>query len=97
MVLKITTEHGSQYLIDSDSRKAMRIKGDRSKKIDTDGEWFNYSYFRSLDREAFDGFGFSGGEFGIVEIGKSIYFKLTGHRSYDWIISTKVYSIEETD
>ena len=97
MVLKIITEHGSQYLIDIDSRKAMRIKGDLGKKIDTDGQWFNYSYFRSLDREDFDGFGFSGGDFGIVEIGKSIYFKLSGHRSYDWIISTKVYSIEETD
>ena len=96
MVLKITTERGSQYLIDSDTRKAMRIRGDRSKKIDTDGEWFNYSYFRSLDREAFNGFVFSG-DFGIVEIGKSIYFKLSGHRSYDWIVSTKVYSIEETD
>ena len=96
MVLKIITEHGSQYLIDLDSRKAMRIKGDLGKKIDTDGQWFNYSYFRSHDREAFDGFG-SLGDFGIVEIGKSIYFKLSGHRSYDWIISTKVYSIEETD
>jgi hypothetical protein len=96
MVIKITTEDGSQYLIDSDTRKAMRIRGNTSNKIDTDGEWFNYSYFRSLDREAFDGFGLSG-DFGIVEIGKSIYFKLSGHRSYDWIVSTKVYSIEEDD
>ena len=89
-MLRVTTQHGTQYLIDTNNNKAMRVKADGRNDMYGDSDWFSYSYFCPLDRESL-----SYGDHGTVEIGKSIYFVLSEHREYDWRMSTKVDSVEE--
>lgn len=88
-MIKITTEHGTSYLIDSDNNKAKRTPGGTNYMKD-DGSWFMFREILVYDRKA-----------GSVEnssdivIGKSVYFDIVGSPYYDWKITSNVIKIEE--
>ena len=88
-MIKATTEHGTYYLIDNKSGKAMRVKAEDRNDMYDDGEWFDFLYYCSVDRDKW-----KYGDNGEIEIGKSIFFALS--RPFgDWRISTDVVSVEE--
>jgi hypothetical protein len=89
-MLKVTTQHGTYYLIDMENKRAKRVRVESPNEMLSDGEWF---YFLSV--EAFDRYSLERG--GDIQIGKSMYFLLRGLREYDWRISTDVVSIEQLD
>ena len=89
-MLKVTTKHGTYYLIDQDRGIAKRVKAEGRNDMYGDSEWFEFSTVHSYVRETnTHGPG--------IEIWKDKYFLLRGHRDYDWRISTEVTSIEEVD
>jgi hypothetical protein len=89
-MIKVTTEHGTQYLIEFENARAMRIPS--TGNIMTDDEsWFEFSHVHAFDRETMEH---------IYDepyiIGKSLFFDMIGRpRDYDWKISTNVVSVEE--
>lgn len=90
-MIKVTTEHGTQYIIDYDNYCAKRVKGEDRNDMYGDGEWFTFQFVSSFDRETLERI--DGGP----QIGYSMYFQLSGPRDYDWRISTNITSIEEYD
>ena len=90
-MIKITTEHGTSYLIDTQNNKAKRTPGGVNYMEDDDS-WFNFRQILVYDREI-----------GQVEndsditLGKSVYFDMVGSPHYDWKITTNVIKIEEID
>lgn len=89
-MIKVTTEHGTYYLIDRERGRAKRVKGEERNDMYGDSEWFEFATVHSYVRETYE----HGDD---IEIGKDMYFLLTGPRDYDWRISTEVVSIEEVD
>jgi hypothetical protein len=87
-MLKVTTEHGTYYLIDLEKGRAKRVKGDGRNDMYGDNEWFEFSTIHSYSRDTQT----HGSD---IEVGKDMYFLLRGPREYDWRISTEVVSIEE--
>lgn len=90
-MIKATTKHGTYYLIDFDNQLAMRVKGDSRNRMSGDSQWFRFIGLSAWDwetRKLVDGG---------VQVGKAMYFDLTGHKDYDWRISTTVVSIEDYD
>ena len=88
-MIKVTTEHGTEYLIDFDNSRAKRIPNSDNSMLD-DGEWFVFSHLHAVDRKTKEHFY---GENFIV--GKSMWFDIVQSDYYDWKITTKVVSIEE--
>lgn len=86
-MIKATTSHGTYYIIDTENKRAKRLRADGRGYMYGDGEWFDYQYLHTWDK------GESGGS--EIEIGKSIMFILNGHTVYDWRTTTKVTAIEE--
>ena len=87
-MIKVTTAHGTYYLIDKEKRVAKRVKGDGRNEMYHDDEWWDFFSVVAYDRKehmrvADD-----------IVIGYDMYFR-TGHGMYDWRISTAVTSIEE--
>ena len=89
-MLKVTTQHGTYYLIDKETSRAKRVKGDGRNDMYGDSDWFQYHNYQAYD---FDSQEFSIG----IEVGKGIFFNLINHPQYAWRSSTKVVSIEELD
>jgi len=89
-MIKVTTQHGTYYLIDMENKRAKRVRVESPNEMLSDGEWF---YFLSV--EAFDRYNLEHG--GDIQIGKSMYFWMRGLLDYDWRISTDVISIEQVD
>jgi len=87
-MIKVTTRHGTYYIIDKENQIAKRVKGDERNEMYGDEEWFEFSSVHSYVRET----NTHGDD---IEIGKDMYFFLRGPRYYDWRISTTVTSIEE--
>lgn len=87
-MIKVTTSHGTYYLIDHENNRAKRVKAEGRGDMYGDGEWFDYASVNALVDNFVDG---------EVEIGKPMSFVLTGPRNYDWITTTNVVSIEEYD
>lgn len=88
-MLKVTTKHGTYYLIDDYAGKAMRVKGRDRNDMDYDGEWFDFIYYCSVDRDKW-----SYGDDGEIEIGKAIFFSVP--RPFGgWRVSTDVVSVEQ--
>jgi hypothetical protein len=88
-MIKATTSHGTYYIIDTESRRAKRVRAEDRGDMYGDGEWFDYQYLTTWH----DG---NAGE-SEVKVGKSILFILSGHTVYDWRTTTKVVSIEKYD
>jgi hypothetical protein len=89
-MLKITTNGGTYYLIDEQFRSACRFKGEGRNEMRGDGEWFYYSSMGAWDSE----------EKRIVSppvIGMPVFFNLTGHRDYDWRMTSTIRNIEEVE
>jgi hypothetical protein len=87
---KITTGNGTHYILDEDHRCARRVKGEARNVMCGDGEWFYYTSMGAWDKD----------ENRIVSppvIGMPIFFNLTGHRDYDWRMTTTVRNIEEVE
>lgn len=89
-MIKVTTTHGTQYLIEFENARAMRIPSGGNAMTD-DESWFEFSHVHAFDRET---------QTHIYEepyiIGKSLFFDLIGvPRHYDWKLSTDVVSVEE--
>jgi len=89
-MIKVTTQHGTYYLIDMENKRAKRVRVESPNEMLSDGEWF---YFLSV--EAFDRYNLE--HDGDIQIGKSMYFWMRGLLDYDWRISTDVISIEQVD
>jgi len=89
-MLKVTTLHGTYYLIDLIEGKAKRVRGEGRGEMLGDGEWFSFSGLHSYDRDT----NTHGDE---IEVGKSMFFTVNGPRDYDWRISSNVSSIEEAE
>lgn len=89
MLLKATTMHGTYYIIDTENKKAKRIKAENRQKMHGDNTWFSYSILTAYDRESNSVLESD------IEVGKSMYFMLTGPRDYDWRISTNIMSLEK--
>jgi hypothetical protein len=85
-MLKVTTSHGTYYIVDQETRRAKRIKAENRGDMYNDGEWFHYVSLTALH---------NGKAYGEIEVGKPMHFILTGHNMYDWRTSTKIVSIEE--
>lgn len=85
-MLKVTTRHGTYYVVDQENKRAKRIKAENRGEMHNDGEWFYYTSLTALHNSE------PGGE---IEVGKPMHFILTGHRFYDWRTSTQIVSIEE--
>ena len=94
-MLKVTTSHGTYYLIDEDSKRAMRVRGEGRNDMGDDGEWFDYWDMQTYDYDKYLNNKSPLTSEGIV-VGKSIFFYLTrpfgGYR-----ISTDVVSIERIE
>jgi hypothetical protein len=90
-MIKVTTIHGSQYLIDLENYRAMRINNS-GNILASDNMWFNFASLNAYDRNTNTHFYDDP-----YIIGKSLYFSLIGihSRDYDWRISTDVVSVEE--
>lgn len=89
-MIRVTTKHGSKYLIDRKNRLAMRINESGNSMVG-DSNWFMFSHISAWDwdaRKILDE---------DIQVGKGIYFTLVGHPEYDWRISTEIVSIEEYD
>lgn len=88
-MIKVTTVHGTQYLIEFENARAMRIPSGGNAMTD-DESWFEFADVHAYDRET---------NTHIYEepyiIGKAMFFYLTGPRDYDWKISTNIVSVEE--
>jgi hypothetical protein len=89
-MIKVTTQHGTYYLIDMENKRAKRVRGESPNKMLSDGEWFQFFLVEAFDRDTLE-------HEGDIEVGKSMYFWLRGLRDYDWRISTDVVSIEQVD
>jgi hypothetical protein len=87
-MIKATTSHGTYYIIDTGNYCAKRVKAEGRGNMYGDGKWFHYSSLNAIE---------NGEAEGEIEVGKSMMFVLTGPRSYDWIATTPVVSIEEYD
>ena len=88
-MIKVTTEHGTEYLIDFDNSRAKRIPNSSNYMLD-DEEWFYFSHVHAVDRKTKQHF--------YKEpflIGKSMWFDIVQSVHYDWKVTTKVVSIEE--
>jgi hypothetical protein len=89
-MIKVTTQSGTQYLIEFENARAMRICN--TDNVWTDDEtWFDFAHVHAYDRET---------QTHIYEepyiVGKSLFFDLVGFpRDYDWKLSTDVVSVEE--
>lgn len=90
-MIKVTTSHGTYYLIDEENQLAMRVKAEDRNPMHGDSQWFRFVSYYPWDWE--QGKIVEGG----IQEGKGIYFSLTGHAYYDWRISTSVVSIEDYD
>lgn len=88
-MIKVTTEHGTFYLIDMDRQIAKRVKGEGRNKMYHDGEWWDFYDVFAYDRVEKK-------RLGDISVGHDMFFK-TGHGMYDWRISTSVVSIEEIE
>ena len=86
-MIKATTSHGTYYIIDTENKRAKRVRAEGRGYMYDDGEWFDYEYLTTWQNN-------ESGE-SEIEIGKSILFVLNGHTVYDWRTTTKVTSIEE--
>jgi hypothetical protein len=87
---KITTKNGTYYLIDEDHRRAMRVRGEGRHEMSLDGDWFYYTSMGACDKN----------DNRIVSppvVGRPVFFNLTGHRDYDWRMTTTVRNIEEVE
>ena len=91
-MLKVTTQHGTYYLIDLYEGKAMRVKSEGRNDMYRDGEWFQFSWLDAIDFD--EGKHMNTHQ---IEIGKGIYFNVINHSHYDWRSTTRVVSIEEYD
>lgn len=91
-MLKVTTQHGTYYLIDLYEGKAKRVKGEGRNDMYRDGEWFYFSWLDGID---FDNDCYTKKH--EIEIGKGIYFNVINHPNYTWRSTTRVVSIEEYD
>jgi len=88
-MIKAITEHGSHYLIDMENLKAKRFAGDGRGTMIGDGEWFDFFYVSSIDRNTKEHSDVP------LQVGKSLYFTTGGVGPYGWRISTDIVSIEE--
>ena len=91
-MIKVTTSHGTYYIIDLNDGKAKRIKGDGRNDMYRDGEWFQFSWLDAID---FDNDRYA--KTNKIEIGKGIYFNVINHPHYTWRSTTRVVSIDEYD
>lgn len=89
-MIKATTKHGTYYLIDFENNLAMRVKAEDRNEMHGDGQWFRFAALQAYDLEERK----ADGE---IEVGKPMFFWLTGNRHYDWRMSTPVVSIEDYD
>lgn len=87
-MLKVTTSHGTYYIIDHENNRAKRVRAEGRGHMYDDDEWFDYQYVSAWD---------DGVEQGDVEVGKAMLFVLSGQRYYDWRTTTRVTSIEDYD
>lgn len=90
-MIKATTEHGTYYLIDYENQLAMRVNGEGRNEMEGDSKWFRFISVSAYDWNTHERI------LGGIEVGKAMYFNLTGHAYYDWRISTTVVSIEDYD
>ena len=88
-MIKATTSHGTYYIIDTENRRAKRVRAEGRGEMYGDAEWFDYQRLTTWPD--------SNAGKSEVEVGKAILFTLSGHRFYDWRTTTKVVSIEEYD
>lgn len=89
-MIKVTTESGTEYLIEFENSRAMRVCKTNNAWID-DEQWFDFSDAHAYDRET---------NTHIYDtpyiVGKSLFFDLIPFpRDYDWKLSTNVISVEE--
>lgn len=93
-MLKVTTKHGTYYLIDFEKNRALRIKGPYSHEIIPDDIWFAFVDIRAFDRNVGN---FVEGLREGIQIGYSMYFQLRSYERVPWIITSDVVSIEEVE
>jgi len=92
-MLKVTTTHGTYYLIDLVKDRALRIKGEDRREFIADNIWFSFSKIRAYDHTAKEEDRFKEG----IHEGYPMFFNLVGHIDYDWIISSPVTQVEEVE
>lgn len=88
-MIKITTSHGTQYLIDYKLGRAKRINNS-GHEMHNDDKWFGIIKASAYDRNTLEDLKTP------IVIGKAIFFQ-TRQDSYDWRISSNVVSIEEIE
>jgi hypothetical protein len=93
-MFKVTTKHGTYYLIDFEKNRALRVRGPYSHEIIRDNVWFAFSSVFAFDRDAKEP---EDRDKGDIQIGHSMYFNLRSFERISWIISSEVVSIEEVE
>lgn len=91
---KVTTKHGTYYLIDFEKNRALRVRGPYSHEIIRDNIWFAFSSVFAFDRDAEKPEDKIKGD---IQVGCSMYFNLRSFERISWIISSEVVSIEEVE
>ena len=91
---KVTTKHGTYYLIDLDKGRALRVKGEHGYEFIKDNTWFALIDVFAFDRNAKD---FEDAMKGEIQVGYSMYFRLRSFERIPWILSSIVVSIEEVE
>lgn len=87
-MLKVTTSHGTYYVIDMENHKAKRVKGEGRNEMYGDSDWFQFNSVNAYDYETQK-------NIGPIQVGYPMFFTLHRHDRYDWRSSTTVVSIEE--
>ena len=87
----VTTEHGTKYMIDFDKGLTKRVPAS-TNTMAVDGEWLTFVGIHAVDRTENEHFYDDQ-----MLIGKSIWFDIVGSPFYDFILTTRVVSIEEGD
>ena len=80
MIKKITTIHGTYYLLDEDNKKVKRVS--KNNKFIYDEYWVSYMSATNLDKEPFG-------------VGDNLFIDYGAARDMPWSASTEIVSIED--
>jgi len=80
---KITTEHGTQYLLDEDNKRVKRTPASYNNLL-YDTFWVEYASATNIEGLPF-------------QVGEKLYVTYGPGRDMPWSLSTKIISIEEVE
>jgi len=83
LMKKITTEHGTQYLLDEDNKRVRRVPATVNILL-YDGLWVDYISATNSEN-------------GPYQVGDRLFIVYGSGRDMPWSLSTRIISIEEVE